>query len=363
MKIIKKNFTNKISFKFRTILTIILISSISIEITNCSNSKNLLKMTFNGGDWDNGFKCPKFLLVSGSKNHVDQGGVLIRPKELMENTGDDKKGFVIEFENLPVTSSLIYKIGTQINSSKKFYIPWRYFKPDMSYNNPYFNNKTIKGTLYTDDKNTYSYIIKLPYKLLGYYISDGQGEKIKDKMYKLSYDVQNNIKKAKANLSKYSNEFFRAKEDIKEIEKSNKDLNKLKENLKQNEDNLQKECDKNTELKKKVDEAKLKKDQITQQLLIAQNQLDNVTKKLNDNNNRIDILKKSIENYKQVTDHSKLIDENQQNANSALIDAEKEYNILKQNAPDKISDIEKSHTGLKALNRDEYQNNLNKISP
>jgi len=284
-------------------------------------------------------------------------------EKLLENTGDNKNGFVIEFENQPDKSSLIYKIATQINSSKKFFIPWRFFESDIDYNNPYFSYKTLFGSLFSDDKKIFNYTIKLPYAYLTYYISDKEGYAIKDLIIKISKENRDNIKKAKNTLEKKSNIYFNAINVVKDLEKAKNDANKIKETLKKNEDELKMESSLNLKLLKEKKELQKKVFGLRISHHFANNEYDKLVSELNNNNKQIVLLHQWIEKVKNSKDSTKFLEDENKKANDALQNAQGEFIILRTNAEERKKEIDDSEKGLKNEDKISYQSNLDKISP
>merc|ERR1719198_455488 len=40
---------------------------------------------YNGGNWDDGFKCPKFEMSTDSGSKINQGAFLLKAKDIVEN--------------------------------------------------------------------------------------------------------------------------------------------------------------------------------------------------------------------------------------------------------------------------------------
>lgn len=364
--LISQNFINSTNNKIK--------KTSSLKSLKEKNTKNSLRKFFtnfqtktsdyNGGSWDDGFKCPEFLIGKGTETQVDQGGVLLKAKEIVGNsTPDNSKGFIIEFENIPKADNLIYKVATQINNSKKFYIPWRYVQADVDYNNPYFGNKTLKGSLFSDDKVTYNYTIKLPYKYVGWYINDEQGYKIRDYMIQYSNKVRETIKSTKTKLGKKANEYFDASENSKKLEDVKKNSQQLQTQVKKNQEELDKE--ENT-LKDLNAQRKTLQQQVTKlnnELILADSDYDKLVNELNNSNKDIVLLNEWIEKVEKGKDTSSLLQTQNKNAAEALQAGENEYNKLLISAEERKSFIEESRKGFKNEDRGVYQSNLDKIYP
>ena len=130
-----KNHFIKISMIIVLLLANYNLCSNKLKKTSTNKVLNLLKTNiktgdYNGGDWETGYKCPKFLIGKGDDSQVDQGGFLLKAKELKLNTGENLKGFILEFENAPKANSIITKIATKIDAVK-YYLPWRFINSNQ----------------------------------------------------------------------------------------------------------------------------------------------------------------------------------------------------------------------------------------
>lgn len=350
-----KNLNNKLKSESKSKK----IKKLLRELTTTSSNT----LYYNDGDWNSGYKCPKFLIADGSNDQINQGGILLKAKEITENQGEYKNGFFIEFENPPKENSLIFKVAKKINPNK-FYIPWRFFDSDnILYNNPFYGNKTIKGSLFTDDKQIFHYTIKLPYRMFNWYISDEEGYKLIDAMKKIANDTKTNIKNAKENLSEKSNNYFTAMENVKELEKIKTDTDKLKALMQKNEAELNIENGINSKLNTEKIAAQKKMMFVIMKLMGAKLKYLSLVSKLNNNNKEIVLLHEWIEKVKNQKDTTSVLAESNKLAENSFNAADKQFGVLKENAIERVKEIDASKAGLKAEDKNVFQSNLDKIYP
>jgi len=70
------------------------------------------------------------------------------------------------------------------SSALTFVLPYRTITGSFNWSNPSLDNKLIQGSVTADDKVYYSFRLLLPYKLLGWYISDPQMASLCDSINK-----------------------------------------------------------------------------------------------------------------------------------------------------------------------------------
>ena len=84
---------------------------------------------------------------------------------------------------------------------KKIVIPWRYFKGKPYYQNPLGSAKLITANIVDDKGKEYNIKFTLPYKLMGWYISNSQSEKICEICEEMSKKQNHLINKYKSEIS------------------------------------------------------------------------------------------------------------------------------------------------------------------
>jgi len=97
----------------------------------------------------------------------------------------------------------------------------------------------------------------------------------------------------------------------------------------------------------------------------AEHEYDNINKQFNESTLKLESIKKNIKAFEDKNSNSNaaLITKNTAEAKQALIDCTGQYKILRENAPDRASDLTASENALKELKMKEYQDNLDKIHP
>merc|ERR1712032_762974 len=159
----------------------LILSLITIGMVLSTNTMRSRAQDSGSGSWDNGYKCPKIYLTEGKGSAVNQGEAVIKAKTVVDpNTDATKLGLNLEFTKAPAADSIIAKIGNKI-SDKVYQIPYRFMSGDMMYNNPVRDNKT------------YTMKILLPYKTLGWYISDDQANKIRVQVNERGVSAKGNV--------------------------------------------------------------------------------------------------------------------------------------------------------------------------
>jgi hypothetical protein len=186
------------------------------------------------GDWETGFNCPGVHF-----NGVDNGPAVLLAKPMIAGTtAEDKLGMVLKFS----TAVKPLLAANSVAFGNKIYIPWRNFNKEAEYTNPWNSNKYIDASILSDDGNKYSLKIMLPYKTLGYYISDTQGKQIATKIETMSTNLRSKVSSAKGDVVKSTNNLISSNEAILLLAKSSKVelISKTEKNIKAFEDEKKK---------------------------------------------------------------------------------------------------------------------------
>lgn len=179
-----------------------------------------------GGSWDKGYDCPElFIEANGIKPELPHGPVHIEGAKLMNNDGYNSIGWTIVFKNPPPPKNWINSICNPESDGKTYVIPWRYIV-SFNYHNPYLGNKLLRGEVRNDKHDTFFFKLKLPHKMIGWYINDEEGNRIITKINSKAIEVRDFIKKEKEHVLKNYQDYkqlfldqFRMKQGSDKIKK------------------------------------------------------------------------------------------------------------------------------------------------
>lgn len=343
----------------KSIKILVLLAAVTLSLCRENTSNNIFKKSEGSGNWNSGFDCPRINIAQGSESPKSQGQAKIYAKNIVDPQDEnDKLGLVFEFRSAP--GALFQKVATKI-SDNKYYIPYRYMNGDSTFKNPVGKNKFIEGLFVSDEKQTYRLKIDLPFKKIGSFINDQEGNKIAQAI-NLNANLQKGIvKNLKSELHNHSNLYIEQQALIKASKESS--------------DGISKELSKQeTELKNAKEQVKTLQTEIDVSRKVYNSEkmkLQALERKLNDLETKQSLLGRKINAIEQ----SKIILENNKKPKQKLIEdlakeSEKsskivDYNfkLLRKAAPNKHSEIEKSEKAFEDKNAQEFQSNLSKIYP
>jgi hypothetical protein len=317
--------------------------------------------TTDGGNWATGFDCPSIYLSLNGKAHVNQGAARIQGAKLLDDTNlENKNGLLLEFKT-PISNSLQFKQVAIKLSGNKYYIPWRYFKPEFTFTNPTLDNKYLQGDLVTDAKTPFNLKIIFPYALFTTYVSDDNGNKIRARINKKAMETRRAIHIAKEILNVTYPAFKSSKSDIAKINLGNKAIDDQIMTLKANIN----DAIKNNDIKKKTIELltqKHSKQYIAAELL--KNQITKINQEIIQGNSDIKALAGSITTLRASRDNpTPQLDKEKKTQNASLKLAEEKYNLLKIAAPERMIQIIASKNGFTNLKKSIYQKNMDSFKP
>ena len=353
-----------------------LITILIFTLSSCSNllrkteekSESLLQnyvtaeiSTTDGGNWATGFDCPSVYLSLNGGGHVNQGAARIQGAKLIDDKNpDNKNGLLLEFTK-PIPNSLQMKQVAVKISGNKFYIPWRYFKPDFKFTNPFLNNKYIQGDLVTDAKTPFNLKINFPYALFTTYVSDDNGNQIRERINKKATETRRSIHIAKEILNVSYPAFKSSRTDIMKISLGAKVIDEQIMTLKANINDLIK----NNDIKKKTVATlsqKHSKQYIEAELV--KNQIAKINQQIIQGNADIKALADSVSTLLKSKENPKpQLDKEKKTQDAALKKAEEKYNLLKIAAPERMKEIIESKNAFASLKANIYQKNLDSFKP
>ena len=240
----------------KSIRTKALICLLILSVTLCSNLKreesetengasssleSMLKTfteaetTAEGGSWAKGFHCPFIFLTPAGQSEQNQGAAMIQGKLFVDpNIPENKQGLILNFEK-PLSQNTIFPQVASNVSGNKYFIPWRFVKGNFQYTNPMLSYKYIKGNLQNDQGISFDLKIVLPYKYIGHYISDSEGNQIRSRMNEEGRKVRTAIAVAKNNINTLYPAYNIHKENVLKIMKGvagiDTEVARIKKNL------------------------------------------------------------------------------------------------------------------------------------
>ena len=327
-----------------------------------SKSKNKAKVAADNS-WDNGYTFEKFEVKKAEDaNYENFGQVIVNPKK-MENVAkknyptsskvaltNDELGFIMEiklYEKLDNIKPYHFISPLGGIMGKRILIPWRFFKGKPYYQNPLGSSKIITANMLDDQGKEYNIKFTLPYKLIGWYISNSQSEEICKICEEMSKKQNNMINKYKSEIS---HDFTgmetnnNLKNTIPELEAQ---INERQEKLKTSELNFAKMQNNIDQLNNNLMPLKIKR-----KILLDRNMIYNEQNEVY--SRRLDEFKANDPNMeKRATDELE--------KNKSLLKVQMKQ--LRSIAPDRKNDITSAEDAGMILNRNEMEIELRKVGP
>jgi len=327
----------------------LILSLITIGMVLSTNTMRSRAQDSGSGSWDNGYKCPKIYLTEGKGSAVNQGEAVIKAKTVVDpNTDATKLGLNLEFTKAPAADSIIAKIGNKI-SDKVYQIPYRFMSGDMMYNNPVRDNKTLIGSFVADNRKTYTMKILLPYKTLGWYISDDQANKIRVQVNERGVSAKGNVSLNKSVIATGAELYLQKKAllDSASKDKASLDAELAKQKKESNDIDAQL-----TDLKAKIEEAK-------KAVFQKQNALQGAVKSLNAANSAVTATSLQMNNIDLAINGLKEPSDDQVKKIKKALDeitaaAIASYATLNKEISSKVTDLNNSKAGFMAMDKAKF---------
>jgi hypothetical protein len=129
------------------------------------------------GSWKTGFDCPHIKIGIDDKTLTSEGRGTFFPEQLIKpDTVPEKLGWVFDMRKQAPGTNL-KKVMIQFEQTSFWFIPFSYFIGDFKFVNP-LGYKYIEGKIKTPSNEQYLIRIDLPWKAVGWYISDEEGTKV-----------------------------------------------------------------------------------------------------------------------------------------------------------------------------------------
>lgn len=153
---------------------------------------------YGSGTWDTGYTCPEIQIALGKGTLKNEGEGTFQAKNLDNPVAeDDKLGWKFVLKNAP--GSTLQKVMFKGTGNNSYYIPWRIISSYFTYTNPAGDNKYLTGFIINDAGETFQLKVLLPYKTLGWYIDDNEGQKLCNLLARRRNEAHNAVLAIKAN--------------------------------------------------------------------------------------------------------------------------------------------------------------------
>jgi hypothetical protein len=321
-----------------------------------TTSNKMSRTNGDGGSWSTGFLCPSFLI-----DGVDQGEVRIYANDIAtanSATTENKYSFVLDFTAPP---KALLKSVTTLVSGNKYRLPFRRLLNNSRYVNPFGGYKYIMGVLQDETGKQYAFKLNLPYKTFGWWITDDEGNKITAALNKNATDRTSSVISYKYTLRKNYVNYQDANKFYKSLSTSQAEYDALLKQRESEVNNLQTSLITLRTTASAADAA----------FNNAKNELLEVEKQLNELFNKESLINSEInsinESAKVLSEQGEDFAKQKEVLNSkitsvkAVLDAE--FAKLKENAPQKGAEIDASKLALYALDKTNFQTNLNAVYP
>jgi len=222
------------------LLAITLLSLICINMaTTLFKEKKVLKKvkkssktkgSYGSGTWKDGYDCPDLKIAVGDGEYKTEGRAKFFATKLESPVDvNEQLGWVFEFSSGP--GNTLKKILTQVGTSNKWYIPFRWISSTPKYTNP-VGYKYIEFWVTPDEKTTsYRFRINLPWAYVGWYINDTEGNKICSLLNSERTKHQNILNEAKSSAIMNANTYITSKPLYEAAMSSGSNLEKAKKDL------------------------------------------------------------------------------------------------------------------------------------
>jgi hypothetical protein len=218
--------------------------------------------TKGSGSWETGYNCPGIEISTNGSHFDGLTKVYFDPKSI-ESPSTDNSELGIYFKLITAEPKLNFPLnpflGTVLRKDKRpgdrinsYYLPFRYITNNFYYlsSGMDFSQPCMQAWVTNDDKETFLFKINLPYKLIGYYITNEQANLTCQKINSIFPKRQMNITFMKSlirtegqryfkliNQNRIESEKDKAKGQTKEVVDSN--LKKKEEEFNQKQVELQ----------------------------------------------------------------------------------------------------------------------------
>jgi hypothetical protein len=190
--------------KSAIISSLVLLLCVSAVFSAITIRKSKTKEDWGSGSWDQGFNVPGILIAKGTGALVQEGkGTFYAPKLFTPVTNAEKLGWTFT-----MTGTLGANLKqVMIADGAQYYIPYRFISSAVKYTNP-DGYKFISFSVTNDNKDSFNIKVNLPYKMLGWYITDEEGTKIINQLGARKNEHQGNIHSVKSKATTASSDYM-----------------------------------------------------------------------------------------------------------------------------------------------------------
>ena len=347
----------KSTIVYALLLVLVISAVISISIEKSERKKSKTKTKDGSGDWAGGYNCPSLEIGIGNGAFVAAGvAQFVAPTIDSPITNGQKHGLAFTFTEGP--NSDLKKILVQDN--KQWYLPYRFISGAPTYTNPN-GNKFIKFSVTNDAKQNFSFKIVLPWKLLGWYISDDEGIKIINSINNKRSIHQSIVSSAKVSANVAASTYMTNKPLLVAATSDKAALDKAKADAQTRLNELEKAITIN---------AKVSKDDLLALIKINSDRLDqeNILNTLNQKENSLYTQKSALEAVIKDLGTSSTATGEQKTQLDAKVTLSKTeldavLNKLKSEAPPRVLEITAAEVATVAIKPEDFSTNLNKVYP
>lgn len=343
--------------KFVNIIALIMI--VIISLSNASKIKRRNNRDDGDGSWAEGFNCPSLFI-----GETNVGPVKILAAKIKEGEGVYKYGVKLEFKNNkgPDDFHKVQGFLTRTKTETGYDYMMYYRKMSQAkFINPWADYKNIIGQIANEKGEQVTYKLNLPYKTFGWFITDDEGNDLAN-IFNINAGKRNQrVNSAKFTLNKNWQNYRDAKSFYTALTTNKEAYEKL---MKDEEAKL-------TGLKSGLDSKKQAATDAETAVNTAKKEFLEAEKALSDLLTKDLSIKSEIGTIKQsrdelsgkVSDIAATKDSLSKKVAAAKSHLEKEFDKLKNYAPQRKVDIDNAQKALFESKKDDYQKSINLVYP
>jgi len=190
--------------KSAIISSLVLLLCVSAVFSAVTTRKSKTKEDWGSGSWDAGFSVPGILIAKGTGAFVQEGkGTFVAPKLFVPVTNAEKLGWTFTMSG--ALGNNLKQV--MIADGAQYYLPYRFISSAVKYTNP-DGYKFISFSVTNDNKDHFNIKVNLPYKMMGWYITDEEGTKIINQLGARRNEHQGNIHSVKSKATTASSDYM-----------------------------------------------------------------------------------------------------------------------------------------------------------
>lgn len=346
------------------IVITIVASTLAVSVDRVKKSKTQVRAkakSEGSGDWNSGYVIPGILVVKPTEsfdtNKMLAKGAKFQAKTLETPSSDEEKlGWGFE---MGAPADNLSKI--MVKGSKGYYIPFRYFTSKCEYSNPFNDYKSFTFWMQNDSKESFKLRILLPYKSIGWYITDEESYKICSFVDASRIKQQGNIKNGKAAVNSAATSFVTnspllksAKEGAEKLKAEQEAKKKELETLKKDSEAKEKTFETNSTAinDKEIELNKLKdaQNELSKEIISLNSRIENIDQALS-------LSQANSSPTELVTKYEKVVQDNTKELKDAITK-------LKGFAPPRSAELDSAEKAVtEKSDLKELESNLTKVVP